>query len=57
MDNIFIIRITLLKFNYMIIIIIPTANEVEGVYWFHFVRPSVHLSVDQIVSAVYLPQY
>ena len=39
------------------------ANEIEGVYWFHFVRPSVrlsvgpsvHTSVDQIVSVLYRP--
>ena len=31
----------------------PPFNEVERrVYWFHVVRPSVHLSVDRIVSAL-----
>ena len=36
----------------------PCSNEVErGVYWFHIIRPSVHLSEDKIVSALYLPQY
>ena len=32
-------------------------NEVEGVYWFYFVRPLICPYVDQIVSTLYLPQY
>ena len=36
----------------------PRFNEVErGVYWYHLVRLSVCLSVDRIVSALYLQQY
>ena len=38
-----------------VLLVIPFANEVEGVYWFHFVRLSVRLSVDQIVSTLSVP--
>ena len=35
----------------------PLQRSWKGVYWYHLVRLSVCLSVDRIVSALYLQQY
>ena len=35
----------------------PMPTKLRWVHWFHFVRPFVRLSVDQIVSVMYIPQH
>ena len=40
-----------------IVIITPLQRSWKGVFWFHLVCLSVCLSVDRIVSALYLQQY